>query len=274
MSPADKNLLNGKSVLVTRAGLQSDNKLSQMLAERGAYVIEKPVICFNKPVSFADLDRALKELHSFNWIVFASQTAVQSVLSRLAELNIGTEILTKLNIAAVGKSTTAYLKENNLRVDFQPSKFTADCLVDEFPEKKNLRGSRIFWPRTLAGKKTIQTGLESFGATVVDAEAYTSDLPHDAASLAIELETLLTNGQVDVVTFTSSQTVRNFAAILASKITDKKLSDLYPEVVVAAIGPQTAQTALDVYGRADVVAVEYTIEGLVTGLEQFFNLGR
>lgn len=273
MNSARRPALEGKSVLVTRGEMNSnqENKLTSLLKELGAEVIEKPVLFLSEPESFADLDCALNSLESFDWIVFASRTAAQSVISRLETLNRDFSILKKLKIAAVGKSTAAYLEENKLQTAFIPSKFNAMGLVEEFPDKDKLSGTRIFWPRTLAGKTTISDGLTAYGAKVVSAEAYTSGMPEESAVLSKELEELMVN-KIDIVTFTSSQTVRNFAALLSSKTGDKKLSDCYPRIIVAAIGPETAGVAADVYGRIDVVAREYTIEGLVSELAHYFDL--
>ena len=67
--------------------------------------------------------------------------------------------------------------------------------------------------------------------------------------------------RADIVTFTSSSTVHGFlhnvphaARVLAAK-------------TVAAIGPITAQTARDAGIRIDIVAEEFTVDGLLRALD-------
>lgn len=269
--------LSGKRILVTRASLnlKTENELTRRLTEKGANVVEKPLLSIEPPSSYHDLDRALNQLNEFDWIIFASPRAVESVLSRLTvlfNLSDPKEACTffkSLKVAAVGKSTANCLKDFGLKVDFHPGNFSAIDLVKEFP-LRNLAQLKIFWPRTLAGDLTIHDGLEALGAQVVMAEAYSSDLPKTDENFAAELESLM-NSQIDIVTFTSSQTIRNFVSVFEPQKNSPKLSERYPHVIVAAIGPKTAQTAIEIYGRADVVAGEYTIEGLVSSIERFLQ---
>jgi len=268
--------LCGKRILVTRATsfINSENELTRLLQQKGATVCEKPLLSIDPPSSFEDLDNALKQFDTFDWIVFASPRAVSSVLERirtLFDLQTAEEIYAifkKVKVAAVGKSTANFLKDQNIEVHFHPSDYCAEGLVKEFP-KNDLAGKKIFWPRTLKGELTINDGLKALGAEVFMAEAYSSNLPKSSEVLSAELEQIMRQ-EVDVITFTSSQTVRNFVSIFNLE-QGKKLSDLYASVIVACIGPKTAKTALDIYGKADVVAGEYTIEGLVKSLERFLQ---
>jgi uroporphyrinogen III methyltransferase/synthase len=68
----------------------------------------------------------------------------------------------------------------------------------------------------------------------------------------------LAEGTVDVVTFTSSSTVRNFVE-LAKGI---DLADAMQDVLVASIGPITSDTARELGLSVGVEAEEYTIPGL------------
>jgi uroporphyrinogen-III synthase len=69
---------------------------------------------------------------------------------------------------------------------------------------------------------------------------------------------------VDVVTFTSSSTVRNFASLVRQAGLDP--AGLPGEPLYACIGPVTAQTASEEGLDIDLVAGEYTTEGLIEAL--------
>ena len=72
-------------------------------------------------------------------------------------------------------------------------------------------------------------------------------------------------GEIHVVTFTSSSTVKNFMTLLQGDLS------LLEKVTVACIGPVTADTAASLGIKADIVAEEYTIDGLVEAIVQYFN---
>jgi uroporphyrinogen III methyltransferase/synthase len=73
----------------------------------------------------------------------------------------------------------------------------------------------------------------------------------------------LREGRIDIVTFTSSSTVRNLGTML-----DGDLASL-DGTLVACIGPITAQAARSLGLRVDIVAEEYTVEGLVRALKEY-----
>jgi uroporphyrinogen III methyltransferase/synthase len=81
------------------------------------------------------------------------------------------------------------------------------------------------------------------------------------------LQRALVDGSIDAVTFASSNTVRNFLQLGGGA----EGATLPSAVVVACIGPMTAQTAEEVGLRVDVVAKEHTIPGLVQALVDYYH---
>ncbi len=87
---------------------------------------------------------------------------------------------------------------------------------------------------------------------------------------------LLRDGAIDIVTFTSSSTVRNLAALLDGDLSAlsatsplSRASGEGPGVrvpLIACIGPITAATARELGLSVDLVAEKYTVEGLVKAL--------
>ena len=76
-----------------------------------------------------------------------------------------------------------------------------------------------------------------------------------------EIRRQLSQGEIDVITFTSSSTVKNLAKILG-----EDAAELINSTRTAAIGPVTAATCREQGIRVDIEAKEYTIDGLVDGL--------
>ncbi len=78
---------------------------------------------------------------------------------------------------------------------------------------------------------------------------------------------MLRNGEIDIVTFTASSTVRNLVTMLNGSVDALTGSDRRP--LIACIGPITAQTARELGLRVDVEATEHTVEGLVTAVVEY-----
>ena len=77
----------------------------------------------------------------------------------------------------------------------------------------------------------------------------------------------LRNGRVDLVTFTSSSTARNFRSLLP----DDEIDQLLARVRVASIGPVTTETAASLGIPVDTTAAEYTIPGLCQAIQKLYT---
>jgi len=122
----------------------------------------------------------------------------------------------------------------------------------------DVAGQRILLPRAERASKQLTQALRGKGAAVDEVTAYRTL----AVGAPDELKALLEDGQIDIVTFTSSSTVRNLVANLQDPTPAKALS----RCLVACIGPVTARTAKRLSIRVDVVAREHTIDGLAEAI--------
>jgi len=80
------------------------------------------------------------------------------------------------------------------------------------------------------------------------------------------LRSLILEGGVDVVTFTSSSTVEQTLAAIGDAG-----SSALAKLTVASIGPITRDTAQARGIRVDVMAESYTTDGLIAALAQHFK---
>ena len=85
-----------------------------------------------------------------------------------------------------------------------------------------------------------------------------------------ELRAELESGQVDMVTFTSSSTVRNFLTMVDASDGDELLR-LMTGVKIAAIGPITAKTITHSGLQVDVQPENYTIAEMVQSITDYFQ---
>lgn len=252
-----KQPLAGKTILVTRSAGQS-SQFSDRLQQEGAKVIEMPALEIGPPTSWEALDNAIAHITDFDWLILTSTNGVDYFFERLFAAGKDTRALAGVKIAVVGEKTAASLKKRGLQPDFIPPDFVADSLVDHFPSQ--LKGQKILFPRVeTGGREVLVKELSSNGAEVVEVAAYESRCPAMASPEALDA---LQNGTVDVITFASSKTVQYFCQLVRAYLP----SDWLDGVCIASIGPQTSKTCLQLLGRVDVEAQEYTLEGLFQSL--------
>ena len=79
--------LAGRRVLVTRAVHQA-GKLSEGLRALGAEPVEVPVLEIRPPESFESLDKVLRQLDDYHWLILTSANTVRALVERAAELGI------------------------------------------------------------------------------------------------------------------------------------------------------------------------------------------
>lgn len=256
-----------KTILVTRSAGQS-SKFSDRLQQAGAKVIEMPALVITPPSSWKDLDRAITNIKSFNWLILTSTNGVDYFFERLTEKGKDSRALAGVKIAVVGQKTAESLNTRGLQPDFIPPNFVADSLVANFPE--NLRGKKVLFPRVeTGGREVLVNELTAKGAEVIEVAAYESSCPENIVPEAL---LALQNHQVDMITFASSKTVRNFCYLIAEN-KQHLPADWLENICIASIGPQTSQSCQSLLGRVDVEAKEYTLDGLSEAIIEWVGVG-
>ena len=205
----DQKPLFGKTVLVTRSRTQA-SALSSLLEDEGARAIELPTVRFERPEPFAEMDKAIESLGSFQWVVFTSANGVEAFFDRMKELGRDARQFAGAKLAAIGPATSASLAKRGVVADLVPREYVAESLLESLAERVAPR-DKILLPRADIGRNVLEEGLAGMGAEVQRLVAYRTVTPPESRELAIEL---LTVGSVDVVTFTSSSTVENLMGIL------------------------------------------------------------
>ena len=252
--------LFGKRVLVTRTREQA-GELSHLLSRRGAVPIELPTIEVRRLDDYSLLDQALGSLDRYGWVVFASANAVDAVFARLATMRLDSRAYGGVSVAAVGQATAGKLRAHGIEPDLVPSGYSARDLVDGFAGR-DMKNARVFLPRADIAPDTLTRGLAALGAVVEGVTAYRTATPASARAAAADV---LKSG-IDVAIFTSSSTVTNLVGLLDGG------ADALSGVLIACIGPVTAETAGRMGLDVDIVAREHTVPGLVEALEEYLTV--
>jgi len=256
----DNSPLFGKRVLVTRVRHQA-SALSKLLGEHGAEPVEMPVMAIEEISDYGELDQAILTLSHYHWVIFTSVNGVQSFFTRLGMKGMDTREFKDIKLCAIGPATAAALEEHGLKVDYMPPEYTSEAIAAGFQDK-DIRGKRVLLPRSEIAPDEIIERLTGLGAEVKQVSAYTVTLAKEGISKGKQL---LLEGKIDIVTFTSSSTVRNLVSLLGD---DKHVLD---NTIIACIGPVTAAAAAELGLKVDIVAGEHTIPGLVDAIMQKYN---
>ena len=119
-------------------------------------------------------------------------------------------------------------------------------------------GAKVLLPRAEEARPVIPVELTKMGAKVNEVAVYRTEFDDTSREKVAEA---LSNGKVDMVTFTSSSTVKNFVGMIPGG----DLS-LLENVTVASIGPVTEETAKELGLTSHITADSYTIDGLVDAI--------
>lgn len=255
--------LTGVRVLVGRARHQA-GALSTQLCKLGAEVLEIPLIEIRNPRSFKPLDHALKKLLTYDWLILTSVNGVDAMWERLTKLRLTKKSLRHLNIAAIGPATRKAIEKRSLKVNVVPDEYVAESVVKSLREQ--VKGKRVLLVRAKVARDVIPRELRKAGAEVDVVEAYETVVPRSSrARLRAALKN--TAKRPEVITFTSSSTVKNFVALLARSGRTRSGKDARLEgITLASIGPVTSETMRDLKLGVDVEARQYTIPGLVQAI--------
>jgi hydroxymethylbilane synthase len=238
--------LAGWRIMVTRADGQATS-LTQALEANGADTIACPVISISPiPVDPA----ALEALSTYDWLVLTSANGVDRLVELLHQA--GRELPGHIKVAAIGPETAARARAAGMTPTLVPDRFVAEELAAALMAAME-PAARILLARAAGARAVLPEALRAHGARVDVLETYRAVPPPGLrARLAPHLS------RVDVITFTSSSTVRAFVDALEAP--------LPALITVACIGPITAQTARDLGLRVDIIAQEYTARGLVDAI--------
>ena len=246
--------LQGLRVLVTRPRERAQ-AFARKLEALGAVPVILPTIALVPPEDWSDVDRALRDMTDYDWVVFTSPAGVRFTAERLDALGPASPGLPSARIAVIGPSTARALRSHGREPDFMPSRFIADAIADELPD---VRGQSFLLLRADIAREDLRHQLIERGARVDEVTAYRTE---HRAFRAQEIADVFDAG-VDVATFTSGSTARAFIEALGPQ------RSRLDGVTIACIGPITANVVRELGFDAEVVADVHTVEGLTDAIVQ------
>jgi len=252
----------GKTVVVTRSRDQASH-LVELLNAAGARCLEVPTIEISPPADFAPLDAALQQLSRYDWVIFTSVNGVNAFMGRLFHMGLDVRVLGRARLAVIGPATAQALRDYGLVADVVPDTFQAEGLLEVLAPRL-LGGTRLLLARAEQARDVLPDGLIRLGAKLDVVPVYRALPP---SSVPPEAAELLSEGRVDILTFTSSSTVHNFAGL----VVPDRFQKLAARATVASIGPITTATLKEYGITPQIEPAAFTIPALAAAIVEYFE---
>jgi uroporphyrinogen III methyltransferase / synthase len=249
----DRRPLHGRSVLVPRTRHQA-SALSERLRALGAEPVEAPTIAIEpgrEPDRLRSTLAAARD-GAYDWMALTSVNGVDAVFAALDDLGLDARALARVSVAVVGSGTAEALADRGVRADLVPERFTTSGLAAAF---RGVAPGRILLPRADIATPALTAALDETGWTTDEVEAYRT-VP--ARGLPEGVRERILAGDVDVLAFASSSTVRNFLDLLDGEVP--------AATQVVSIGPVTSATCRDLGLRVDAEGDPHDLDGLVAAI--------
>ena len=252
-----KPSLSGKRILVTRPLAQAGRLMALIRAEGGEPVCF-PLLEIGAFDDLRPLQRAAGQLRDYALVVFISPNAVAYGLPTLLG---GGAWPDGVRAAAIGPGTVAALAGHGIGDVIVPvERFDSEALL-QMPAFSGecVRGKRVLILRGDGGRELLADTLREREATVDCVSCYRRFAPTDASPV----RGLLRDGQLDALTVSSSEGLRNLWALLDDDDRGRlrHLPCFVPHQRIAEQAAELGLTAVVLTAAAD--------DGLLDGLSRF-----
>jgi uroporphyrinogen-III synthase len=255
------NALDGKRILLTRA-VEQARDLKARLEKMGAVVLLFPAVNFSEPAETTELDRSIRSLNDFDWILFTSANAARFFAARCRKLGAEPSHEVRFRCAAVGPATASVVAAEGFPVDHVAQEFIGSALAREL--SSFLRERKVLLPRSERARLDLPIALREVGALVTQVVAYHTG---GVGSIDPEVMRAIRETDVDVISFFSPSAIENMRAELGEEL----LSRLGAKAKMAAVGPTTAAALRDAGLPVAIQAPLATAESMALAIATYFS---
>ena len=173
---------------------------------------------------YSQADSVLKDVETFDWIVFTSVNGAKYLFERLYLIGKDTRSLSNAKIAAIGQTTANRLKQFGISADMIPQNESSAGLLEEFA-KLDTKNKKVLLPQSEIASQELPDGLLGMQAVIEKVAVYkTIDI--DPGPVDFDY--------IDRILFTSGSTVRAFV---------KRFGTVPENVKSYCLGPPTLSEA-------------------------------
>ncbi|GET34167.1 hypothetical protein PbJCM13498_30300 [Prolixibacter bellariivorans] len=251
--------LQNKVFISTRPKGKSED-LKRWFAEEGATLLEFPMIEIQPVPLSGKMEKILKDLSRFDWLVFTSPNGVHCFFEQLKNIRGDFSLPEKIKIATVGKKTAAKLAPYGHSARFINHGQTGDEFAEELCEQVT-DAQQVLLPVGNLARHLIEEKLAG-KAKVVRLEVYQTIMPE---TFDTEVQKRIEADDYELMIFTSPSGIDNFIRLTEKQLTPSALR-------IACIGFTTAKAAGN-YGIEPVlVASMSNSEGLMVAIADHYNI--
>lgn len=252
--------LAGARIVVLRGSAWGDRVADRIRARGG-----EPRVVPLLDIEISDSEPLRTELASwargeYDWLVLTSMNTVRAVQQAQSSPPAGSEAVRAAaagitpRVAAVGPATAAAAAQIGLEVSLVPEQdFATEGLLAAIRDAVGARPSRFLFPVSNLTDERMQDALTAAGHQVVRITAYETR----EVAAPPDLHRQLTEHDPTVVLITSGS---------AARALHRHFPVLPDGLRIAAIGRSSARSLAELGMRADIVAAEQTIDGLLDSI--------
>ena len=256
--------LFGRRILVTRAKGQAA-EFADLIAALGGEPIVCPTIQIAPPETWDPVDRAIRNLSQYRWLIFTSLNGVGPFMERVRSQGYDARLLAGIRLCCIGPRTARELAQYGLQADLIPAEYQAEGVIQALVGH-GLQDQRILIPRARVAREILPDQLGAAGALVDVVPVYQTVRPNVETA---RLSELFADRGIDMITFTSSSTVTNFVELFGGR---ESMRHVIGETQIACIGPITAGTAREYGMTTNVMPGENTVPALAEAIARHFSL--
>ncbi len=164
-------------------------------------VVHQPFIEIKALEDYDHIKPVLEAIKTFQWLIFTSRYAVEFFFKVLNQFGMDSRSMANINIASIGRVTTAELLKYGIISDLQPDDESSEGLITLF-QKMNLKDQKILIPRSDLGLKLLPEGLKTCGYQVVIIKIYKNVIPEHIIAVK--------PNEYDYIVFNSPSGLENF----------------------------------------------------------------
>lgn len=250
--------LLGKRVLITRPAHQTNDFLRE-LESLGAIAYSQPTVEVVENGDWSEVDEALNEISTYQWLVFTSVNGVDAFMNRLRHLGKDMRALGQCQLATIGPATANALRRYYLEPDLIPESYISESLVEALKDKVQGKGKRVLLARADRGREILRDELSS----VADVKQIPVYVQRDVTEADKAIVEMIRQGEMDYITLTSSNIARSLAKLLDEACHQRIRAG---EIQLVTISPQTSQACQELDWPVTVEASEYNIPGIIDAL--------
>lgn len=246
--------LFGKKIMVTGTKRPAA-RLKKALFEKGALVIDLPLIDIQEPDNYGPIDSAIDKINLYDWLVFTSSNGVEIFMKRIFSRSYDIRKLSGVRIAAIGEATADSIREYHVNPDIISDTFTSAGLLAKLSSVPGITGKKFLLARAESASPILSEGLKKLGAEVTELTLYKTRIKTESGE---SFNKTLFDNDIDIITIASSS-----AADAISEILETGMIELPGKVSIVSIGPVTSGRLKELGREPDAEASPHSVAGIV-----------